>query len=341
MSCLDINLYRTRIWGCYHLEMTQLIVTRGLPASGKTTRAKKWVAESPETRFRVNRDDLRAMAHDGTFIAQTSAPVDGGNDRSLTQHEGTEKAIVLARDAVIKTMLARGIDVVVDETCLKSRALRELRDLAQRAKVDFEIWDMTDVPVYECLRRNAMRLGSAKVPDAVITEMYKKFIEGKPYPLPVADEPVASGELVPYVANEFKPDAIICDIDGTLALMGTRNPYDESKVHEDRVNEPVATILRELAEIYDILFCSGRTEVCRTETEKWIVENVEIDPEDFKLFMRPIGDMRKDRVVKLELFDNHIRHNYNVVVVLDDRQQVVDMWRELGLTCLQVAPGDF
>lgn len=50
---------------------------------------------------------------------------------------------------------------------------------------------------------------------------------------------------------------------------------------------------------------------------------------------------RKDVVIKRELFDRYIRDNYQVLFVLDDRNQVVDMWRELGLKCLQVAPGDF
>ena len=31
----------------------------------------------------------------------------------------------------------------------------------------------------------------------------------------------------------------------------------------------------------------------------------------------------------------------DVLMTVDDRQRVVDMWRAEGLTCLQVAPGDF
>ena len=57
--------------------------------------------------------------------------------------------------------------------------------------------------------------------------------------------------------------------------------------------------------------------------------------------MRPAGDRRRDSIVKAELFDRKVRDEYRVLVVLDDRKQVVDMWRSLGLTCLQVAEGDF
>ena len=77
---------------------------------------------------------------------------------------------------------------------------------------------------------------------------------------------------------------------------------------------------------------------CRAETEKWL-EDKEV--EYVALFMRPEGDHRKDNIVKEEIFNNHIRNKYNVIFVLDDRNQVVEMWRSLGLKCLQVADGDF
>jgi hypothetical protein len=58
--------------------------------------------------------------------------------------------------------------------------------------------------------------------------------------------------------------------------------------------------------------------------------------------MRKNNDQRKDSIIKFELFENHIKDKYYVELVVDDRQQVVDMWRrKLGLTCLQVDYGDF
>ena len=57
--------------------------------------------------------------------------------------------------------------------------------------------------------------------------------------------------------------------------------------------------------------------------------------------MRKEGDNRPDEVVKEEIFNENIRGNYSVRFVLDDRSKVVDMWRQLGLKCLQVAEGDF
>jgi hypothetical protein len=61
----------------------------------------------------------------------------------------------------------------------------------------------------------------------------------------------------------------------------------------------------------------------------------------WELHMRPAGDVRNDAIVKLELFDQHVRDRYRVAYVLDDRDRVVRAWRSIGLTVLQVADGDF
>jgi hypothetical protein len=84
---------------------------------------------------------------------------------------------------------------------------------------------------------------------------------------------------------------------------------------------------------------SGRTDACREATEEWLRVHVGVPWE--ALHMRPAGDMRKDSVVKRELFDRHVRDHYDVRRVYDDRSQVVEAWRSIGLTCLQVADGDF
>jgi hypothetical protein len=88
------------------------------------------------------------------------------------------------------------------------------------------------------------------------------------------------------------------------------------------------------------VFVSARNEVARPATAEWIEANIEL-PHGYELFMRADGDGRDDRVVKREIFDREIRHRFCVRSVLDDRSKVVRMWRALGLTCLQVAPGDF
>jgi len=125
-----------------------------------------------------------------------------------------------------------------------------------------------------------------------------------------------------------------------VALKGDRSPYDETRVDEDRPNWPVIhTVCSLWRDGYRVIFVSGRTEACREATERWLAQNVRVHYD--ALFMRKEGDMRKDAVVKAEIFDREIRHKYRVLHVLDDRNQVVDMWRSMGLTVLQCADGNF
>ncbi len=135
---------------------------------------------------------------------------------------------------------------------------------------------------------------------------------------------------------------VIFDIDGTLAKMDGRKPYEWSRVGEDKPNFAICKILQMFdccCSPYEIVIFSGRDEICREETENWLHKN----GISFKeLYMRPKGDIRKDSIVKKELFDNNIKDKYEVLAVFDDRDQVVEMWRkELGLTCLQVDYGNF
>lgn len=303
--------------------MTTLTITRGLPASGKSTLARAWVAEDPARRFRLNRDDVRAMAHASVFLGQD-----------------TEKQVQAVRDAAVTALLKRGVDVVVDDTNLPSRTARDLRRLAVLAGADFEVIDLTDVPLDVCLARNALRGPPELVPEDRIRDMHQRYVAGKAHPLPLADEPEDGTVVEPYAPKPGTPEAIMVDIDGTVALHGTRSPYDESRVHEDRPNLPVIAAVRAMhAAGHLVVFCSGRTEACRDATEKWLREHVAVPYA--ALHMRPTGDMRKDSIVKAEIFDREIRHRYNVVAVFDDRAQVVRMWRSLGLTVFAVAEGEF
>lgn len=140
-----------------------------------------------------------------------------------------------------------------------------------------------------------------------------------------------------------KPKAIIVDIDGTIADMqkgvpGKRSPFDWDRVGEDFPNENVIDIVFALSMKYEIIIVSGRDEICESETMKWLEDNgVPCD----ELFMRRHNDNRPDHWIKREIYETKIAQHWNVIAVLDDRDKVVDMWRALGLTCLQVADGNF
>lgn len=141
-----------------------------------------------------------------------------------------------------------------------------------------------------------------------------------------------------------KKKAIIVDVDGTLATKHEgRGQFDWHLVADDIPNYDIVELVNLYAyskehDPYTILVLSGREDICRLDTELWLTRyGVEWDD----LFMRAAGDNRKDAIVKREIYDAHIEPYYEVRVVIDDRQQVVDMWRSLGLRVLQVAPGNF
>lgn len=314
--------------------MSKLIITRGLPASGKSTRARAWVAEDPVRRARVNRDDMRSMAHDSLYIQQTSDVA------------GTERAIQAMRDAIIKSLLSRNIDVVCDDTNLPQRVARDLRRLAILAGAEFEVWDMSDVSLETCLQRNGNRSGREFVPIDRIQEMWTKFIwplKGKPFPFPEEPTPADSDtEVVPYVAVPGTPKAIMIDVDGTIALMVGRSPYDATRVHEDVPNQPVIDAIKLfIAAGYQPIFCSGRSDICYDETVAWILKEFPELYGNVLLYMRKDKDGRPDSIVKAELFDTRIRSMWDVRYVFDDRNQVVKAWRAMGLVVFQVAEGDF
>lgn len=302
--------------------MTTLIATRGLPACGKTTWARDWVAQDPVRRARVNRDDFRRMCHDGTFI-----------------RGGTERSIIAARDATIAALLTKGLDVVCDDTNLPNRTVRDLRKIAVRARAEFEVHDLTDVPVEVCLERDEGRDGA--VGRDIIVDLHQRFLKGKTSPLPVPEDPADPAESVAvYEPPSGAPSAILVDVDGTVAIMCGRSPFDETRVDEDTPNLPVIEAVRAMhAAGCDVVFMSARTAGCYDATESWLRKHVGID--FYGLHMRAEGDMRKDSVVKAELFDAHVRDRWDVRAVFDDRRQVVEMWRQMGLTVFHVAEGNF
>lgn len=88
---------------------------------------------------------------------------------------------------------------------------------------------------------------------------------------------------------------------------------------------------------YDILIVSGRSDEVREETEAWLLKHF---PVFDGLLMRPEGDFTPDHELKRQWLNTRIPKD-RVFCVFDDRDQVVKMWRAEGLTCYQVADGDF
>ena len=147
-------------------------------------------------------------------------------------------------------------------------------------------------------------------------------------------------------------DLIVCDLDGTLCDIehrthwvqvpsGVRKNWDAffSEVPNDTPNQAVLDLLYRMSDYSKVIFCSGRPERCRADTVEWLEKHYFIEGH-YKLYMRKDGDFRRDDIVKEEILNEHIDKD-RVLFVLDDRDQVVDMWRRNGLTCFQVAEGNF
>jgi len=285
--------------------MQEVVFTQGLPGSGKSTWAKKYVLDCPNY-IRVCRDDLRNMR--GKYMLPEQ-------ENLITQME----------HGCIRSALQSKFNVIVDATNFKESYMNQAKKLALEINPDiqFRIKSFTDVSLDECIKRDRHR--ENPVGEKVIREFYDRYVRQK--------FQVIKGSI----------PAIICDLDGTLAIHNGRSPYDEEKCDTDLVNETVKQIILNYLErnlTNKILFVSGRQDVVYQKTYDWLMFKAGFS--EFDLFMRKTKDNRNDTIVKREIFMEHINGKYDIKFVLDDRNRVVEMWRnDLGLTCLQVADGDF
>ena len=288
----------------------KLIMCIGLPGSGKST----WA--NAQDAVVVNKDKIRIEL----------------NATGWQWSPENEKDVIKVRDErIVEALNSKkyNITVISDDTNFGRKHKVRLEQLARENGATFEIKSFTDVPLDVCIERDAQRVGQARVGEAVIKSMAEKFLK---VPTVV--------EIKPYIPNADLMDAILCDLDGTLSLLNGRSPYDASTCEKDKVNHEIKTILEVFYRFmqWQIIYLSGREDKYRSQTERFL-QHHHCPPGP--LHMRASGDFRKDYIVKSELFDAHIRDKYRVRFALDDRNQVVEMWRKMGLTCLQVADGNF
>ena len=239
---------------------------------------------------RVNKDDLRAMLDDGNWSS------------------ANEKFLLGVRDYIVTNALNAGKHVIVDDTNLKPAHETRLREIAKANGADFEVIDFTGVGVEECVERDRKRPNY--VGERVIRDMAAQFL--------------STGAIAPGHDSTL-PDVILVDVDGTVAKMNGRGPFEWDRVKEDLPRRAVIRAVIGYGKPW--IFVSGRDEVCRNDTRVWL-EGYFGGAEH--LFMRPLGDMRKDAVVKKELYEQHIKGKYNVLAIFDDRPQMIRAWRELG-----------
>ncbi len=223
----------------------------------------------------------------------------------------------MAPIAALAAAIEEGKHVIVDDTNLAPKHEARIRELV-RGKAEVTIKDFTHISIETCIERDLKR--PVSVGEKVIRKMHKQYFQ----------------TIETYSEDTSLPKAIIVDIDGTLAKMNGRGPFEWMRVGEDSVNDVVKNLVG--AYRHTIIVFSGRDGVCEELTKQWLRDN---DIRFSYLFMREQGNNEKDAVVKRRMFEESVRGKFFVEYVLDDRNQVVEMWRNMGLTCLQVAEGDF
>lgn len=296
-------------------------VMAGLPGSGKSTIAKQIKA------LRVNLDDIRKMM--------------GWTDQQSWSKQ-KEKVAVEVMLSAVEAAVEEGQDAVVDNTHLTARIPGLLRRRVG-GRASFKVISLLDVTVEKCIERDALR--ESPVGEAVIRKMAKNTNKWRLTEAYLNIWP--STEKVETGLDA--PDAIIIDLDGTLAIHCGRDPYDAEKCDTDLVDDAVSAIVGTMSDSYGtwsplkVFFLSGRegTASVKGKTEKWLSEAFFLDRMDSQLLMRAEGDKRPDFVTKYDLFNEHIRGKYNVLFAIDDRDQVVRLWREMGIRTLQVTYGNY
>lgn len=305
--------------------MSKLIIVRGIQGSGKSTWAKAWAKEEPTKRIRWNQDDLRNMF----------------GEYWVPEREKTGMLKILKEAFVAKAMKS-DLDIVMDDMNLNPSTLTEIKSLVDKYNLlyskNYEIETKTFyTPVDECIRRDAQR--SNPIGASVIKATWKRY---RDMLLKEQNEEFAKQFLEP---NYSKSNIVIFDLDGTIAYNVKGRPFYgkgcaegiSKDVADPRMLELIHTIR---AAGRKVGFLTGRedTPEIRKATEDWLKAHG-IDAWEF-LLMRPQKTFDAGDVCKENLYHEFIEPKYNVIAVYEDSQKVVNMWRKLGILCLQPNDGN-
>lgn len=146
---------------------------------------------------------------------------------------------------------------------------------------------------------------------------------------------------------------VIFDLDGTIALIQKRRAlaakpdgkinwkvfFDPKNISLDEPNVPIIEVFKAMkAAGYIVGIFSGRDFISRKETEDWLYSHG-VNYDFFQ--MRAKNDYTPDDILKKDWLDMFIEDGHEILMVFDDRNKVVKMWRDNGITCVQVADGEF
>jgi predicted kinase len=305
--------------------MTEIILTRGLPGSGKSTYAREWLAADPDKRFTVSRDDLRMKLFGEWY------PTENRKEK--------EAKVTQMQHALIRKALSEGKAVMIDDTNLNPRVFSTFGKLAREHSVPMKAMDFP-IDVEEAVRRQIGR--DKPVPAGSVRKMATDYLgpngEFHLFPGTVELKPFkAPAEKVPTIA--FDADGTLVDVSGLTHLV--RGKYkDFDRFHRGSLwsppNEDVVALAKEAAEKgFKVIVVTAREEPYREVTQAWLDAN-EVPYEN--IFMRPEKDWRPDHIVKNEMFENISQH-YDVVHFVDDREDIARVWESYGIQTTIVTGG--
>jgi predicted kinase len=274
------------------------IITIGISSSGKTTWAKEYAIVNRKTII-TNRDDLRFSLTGAT----------SWKNYRFDKH--IEKSITELQRITIEQAFHNKCDIIVADTNLNPVYREQLITSLKSFGFAIEIKEFP-ISFEEACKRDSLRTNG--VGRDVIYKQYQRWLE--------------YSKRIVYVPNTSLPKAILVDVDGTLAKMGDRGAFEWSKVGVDTIRPIVVQMVKAFEKTHKVIVLSGRDSICRNETIDWLLDTgLKFD----LVFMRKEGDMRKDTIIKEEIFWQEVAPFYNVEAVFDDRPSVVRMWHELKI----------
>lgn len=277
---------------------------RGLPASGKSTKAKE-LAQLYGNTVRINKDLIRTMLHFDKFT---------GANESNTQY---------ASQLLAQGFLESGVNVIIDDTNLNPNTVQKWKDLAKKLNAKIEYQDM-ETSIDECIERDQNR--DKKVGKHVIQKMalqYLDYMKGEKVVICDLD-----GTLADCTHRQHFTQSDPKDWKSFFGAMA-----------DDTVRVEILDQLLMLEEQgYKIIFVSARPENYREVTEAWLEKHLNGYELGIALIMRDSNDKRPDVEVKSDIYEKYLK-NLSILKVFDDRPSVIRMWREKGLTVEDVGNG--
>ena len=294
----------------------KVIILVGPPGSGKSTWCKNFLSKHSDY-CRINRDDFR-------FMLKNSPVCEPHIEKLINDLQDT---------AIIKSLVANQ-NVIIDNTNLKAKYINDIIKLVKEyADVEFIVFD---VSLQKCLEQNKLR--DKVVGEDILKKMYKDYLVLKDSFVfqNIKRERTTFKTKTNYTTG--LPEAVIFDVDGTLAFLNNRNEYDSDKVDRDIFNDIVGEHINfHISKGRKIIILSGRDDDAKILTKEWLdFYGVKYD----YFFLREKNDIRKDKIFKKEVYDTYIKDKYNVLCVYDDRLSVLNMWYKMGLFTFNVNQGN-